>query len=86
MPWAKLPPPERPKIAWKTTDQKPMLHIGGGEGVRWFVVRSRQDKQWTVRIVEGHGAEVRVPFAQRPAAVVVTAVDRAGNESAAATE
>jgi uncharacterized lipoprotein YddW (UPF0748 family) len=83
MTWAKVPKVERPECKM---DKQNVLAIRGGEGVRWFVVRSKKGEKWDMRIVPAEGKEARVTFAEQPMRVVVTAIDRSGNESTPARE
>jgi uncharacterized lipoprotein YddW (UPF0748 family) len=82
-PWAKMDPLAAPQFAWKRAEKGSILEIQSGKGTRWIVVRSKQNGQWDVRIVPAREKEVLVIFAERPERVVVTAIDRAGNECTA---
>jgi uncharacterized lipoprotein YddW (UPF0748 family) len=84
-PWLAKTTPDKPRLTWQDETQR-SLRIGqAAEPVRLYVVRSRADGKWTVQIhpVAGEGTLV-IPFPVMPERVVVTALDRVGNESEAA--
>lgn len=83
MPWLKLAAPARPSAQWGDGKRETVLTVGPtGSGVRLYVVRYRQRGRWRVRVEPVHGTEQQLRFPDRPEQVVISAVDRAGNESA----
>jgi uncharacterized lipoprotein YddW (UPF0748 family) len=82
-PWLGKKTPAQPRIDWQDQSGRPALRIRpAGESVRLFVVRSRSAGKWAVQIHPARGdTAVVLPFTDRPEQVVVTAVDRVGNES-----
>jgi uncharacterized lipoprotein YddW (UPF0748 family) len=84
-PWLGKDRPARPELSW-SADARGALRIrAAGAGVRLYVVRSKEGGKWTVTLVPFAGPQTRFAPPGRPGSVAVTAIDRAGLESEAAT-
>jgi uncharacterized lipoprotein YddW (UPF0748 family) len=83
-PWLGDKPPSSPKIEW-LTDTNQLKVAGSNEPIRWYVSRSRVDGRWTSKVHAASGRGVNIVFEKRPETIVITSVDRTGNESAAAS-
>lgn len=85
--WLAKGPPEKPKAGWKDNAGKRSVQIESqGENTRLYVVRSLYNGEWTTKIVPANAAkETIVALAKVPERVVITAIDRVGNESDALT-
>ncbi len=81
-PWLAKETPAKPQLAWQ---DKSLRISPAAEAVHLYVVRTRAEGKWTVRIhpVE-KAANVVLPFPTVPERIVVTAIDRVGQESEAA--
>lgn len=85
-PWLDDDPPRAPRLWISSTGPQLLLRIdpGGAEPARFWVVRTREPRGWSATIVAG--TDRTVVLAERsqrvPPVVVVSAVDRAGNEGA----
>ena len=86
-PWAKVKPPAPPRLAWKEEVGRKELEIGPpADPVRLYVVRSRSGGKWAVSIHPARGEQpTAVTFPGAVERVTVTAIGRAGLESAPAT-
>jgi uncharacterized lipoprotein YddW (UPF0748 family) len=84
-PWLAKPPPEKPLFGWKVDSGKRSLQIEvPGPSIRLFVIRSLNGGKWTTQIKPASGEKVTVLSPElRPERIVVTAIDRADNESEA---
>jgi uncharacterized lipoprotein YddW (UPF0748 family) len=82
-PWANLPPLAPPKFAWKQADIGSILEIQSAVGSCWIVVQSEQNGEWSLRVLPASDKAIQMSFTDRPAGILVTALDRAGNASAA---
>ncbi len=82
-PWLGPKPAVKLALAWQERDGKRALRVTpAGDPVRSFVVRSLSGGKWDVRLVPADAAKpVTVPFAAAPEKVIVTAVDRIGQET-----
>jgi len=77
--WLSAKKPATPKAEWKGNDL--VLRAADEAGLRWFVVREYDGEQWRTRVVfTGRGAAAS-RFEKKPQRVIVSAVDRFGNES-----
>ncbi len=85
-PWLDDAPPDRPDVSLRMEDGGGVVTMapGGSEAVRSWVVRWRQDGRWQLALVPGAQRTFTLGGGARPDAVAVSAVDRVGNESAAA--
>jgi uncharacterized lipoprotein YddW (UPF0748 family) len=82
-PWLDDKPPLRPMVKWSADRTNLRIVVGSGEPTWQVVVRRRSGARWQMSILGALGRkEVQIAF---PAAdeVVVTAIDRTGNESQA---
>ena len=87
-PWLAKGLPDKPRIGWKGASDNRGLQIeAAGPEVRLFVVRVFSGGKWAIRFQPAAGAQaVELSLEKaRPERIVVTAIDRVGNESAAAT-
>ncbi len=85
-PWLGDGSPAAPRLAWEKQGGKPALSVKPGGGtVRLYVVRTRSGGTWAVRIHPAAEKAIVLPVGDGPEKVVVTAVDRVGNESQPAT-
>jgi uncharacterized lipoprotein YddW (UPF0748 family) len=83
-PWLDDQPPAKPTVEWSAA-RKDLWITPTGEPVRLFVVRRQVAGNWETILQPAHGENsVRVPCPVAPDQVRVTAIDRAGNESAVA--
>jgi uncharacterized lipoprotein YddW (UPF0748 family) len=83
-PWLDDKPPPAPKVEWQ--GDRAVRVKPEGEPVRVFVVRSLVGEKWAVRIVPAAGEKaVDVTFGEAPEKVLVSAVDRCGNEGETAS-
>lgn len=81
-PWLSKDKPATPRAEWKDADGKSILQLRAGEGIRLFVVRTRTDDKWNIAIQPAKSdGTASLLFQQRPQRVVITAIDRFGNES-----
>ena len=82
-PWLDAAPPRAPRVGVeaRASGREVTLAPAPGEAVRQYVVRTRRGEAWRWAIVAGTAASS--PLAADAEAVAVSAVDRAGNESAA---
>jgi uncharacterized lipoprotein YddW (UPF0748 family) len=99
-PWLGDKPPARPWVRWATESGRGSLLIRPPDEhvrlkdilnpPRLYVVRSLAGGKWSIKIFPADGRNlVTVPFPAAPEQIVVTAIDRVGNESeqaVAATE
>ncbi|MBW3553204.1 MAG: family 10 glycosylhydrolase [Gemmatimonadetes bacterium] len=85
-PWLDDGPPAQPRatlVRGAGADEAILgLRAGDREPPRWWVVRTRRSGRWTVDVVPGARASVRLAGETPLEAVAVSAVDRLGNESA----
>jgi hypothetical protein len=80
--WLDDEAPPKPKGRWTPGLKELQLLPGIGEPTWLFAVRLRFGDKWETRVYPAAGRkEVRVAYAEAPERIVVTAVDRAGNES-----
>lgn len=86
-PWLAKSAPEKPRVAWKGDGDKRSLQIeAAGPAIRLLVVRSLTGGKWTTQIKPASGEKSAVVSLEpRPERFVITAIDRTGNESEAAT-
>jgi len=85
-PWLDDQPPAKPAAEWSAERKELQVTAGAGEPARLFVIRKRAAGKWEARIYAAVGKkELRVAYASTPDLLVVTAVDRTGNESTATT-
>jgi hypothetical protein len=83
-PWLGDKPPARPDVTWDGARREIGLKPGGPT-TRRFVVHKRTGETWETTIVPSDGTSAVVLKEKAvPAEVRVTAVDRLGNEGAAA--
>ncbi|MFB6230294.1 MAG: glycoside hydrolase family 10 protein [Salinibacter sp.] len=87
-PWLNDEPPKRPILTvWEQADHLILtMKPTGQQTVRWWVVRWRRGSEWVTDIVPGPQRTyqlARDPSTMGPSIVAVSAVDRAGAESAA---
>jgi uncharacterized lipoprotein YddW (UPF0748 family) len=83
-PWLDDQPPAKPRAEWTAARKELRLTPGKGEPTWLLAVRLRQGDKWSTRIYPAAGrTEVRIACAADPDELVVTAVDRVGNESPA---
>ena len=83
-PWLKNQKPAKPGVA-NVGDQRTILLLTGAADTRLFVIRTFATNAWTTRIMPAvlNGlAAVDYGFDPPPGPIVVTTVDRFGNESA----
>ncbi len=91
-PWLDDSPPARPRVSSQsgTPDDATLapgspgglalaLRPGDAEAPRWWLVQARYDADWTVDIVPGSRAGVRLPADTVPDEILVSAVDRLAN-------
>jgi uncharacterized lipoprotein YddW (UPF0748 family) len=81
--WNNRKPPPAPRVQWDAAATT-LLRIQQADTavIRWFAIRSLVDKAWQVRIAAANPAgEASERWASRPEEVVVTALDRNGQES-----
>lgn len=81
MPWLNAKKPAKPTAVWQDGLLAP--RASGTDVIRRFVVRAQFGTRWEVRIFAMGGETTMLSFASRPSRVVVTAIDRFGNESEA---
>jgi uncharacterized lipoprotein YddW (UPF0748 family) len=83
MPWLGKRPSVTLDVAWRDRDGRRALVVTPtGDPVRLFVVRSKAGGKWDVRIHAADGAKaVAIPFTESPEKVLVSAVDRIGQET-----
>jgi uncharacterized lipoprotein YddW (UPF0748 family) len=86
-PWLAKTAPETPRFGWEVDGGKRFLQIEvPGPSIRLLVIRSLTGGKWTTQIKPASGEKVTVLSPElRPERIVVTAIDRAGNESEAVT-
>ena len=83
-PWIKIPPPitPQPVIAYANGERELRL-LPQGEKAPWqWLVRARVDTGWITTILPGNRASWRIPSIDLPITLAVTAINRAGEESA----
>ena len=80
MPWLDSSPPPMPSIT--VTSGSVAIAPGAGEEARWWAIRSHSSSGWTTLI--RFGSERTITLSSGVDRVLVQAVDRAGNTSAAA--
>jgi uncharacterized lipoprotein YddW (UPF0748 family) len=85
-PWLGTGSPGAPEARWDRTGGAGRLALQPGRGTapRWWVVRLRTAAGWTTEILPGWMLTHEVPDGAGIEQVVVTAVDRVGNEGPAA--
>jgi uncharacterized lipoprotein YddW (UPF0748 family) len=85
-PWLDDRRPPAPAAEWSKERKELRIGLVEGEPIRLFVVRKRSAGKWDASI---HGLaekkDVRLTYPGTPDLLVVTAIDRVGNESAAVT-
>ena len=82
-PWLDGQPPSEPDVSLRA-DRRELRIEPTGEPARWFVIRKLQSGKWETLIHRADGKKViRVSFAAAVDKVVVTAINRVGNESKA---
>ena len=82
-PWLDDTPPSPPKVEW-VAERREIRITSSGEQRRWHVVRQRLDGKWSTRVLPADGKEIIVRADRRPDALIVTSIDRVGNEAHAA--
>jgi uncharacterized lipoprotein YddW (UPF0748 family) len=76
--------PPKPKAGWTPGPKELRLIPGAGEPTWLFAVRLQFGGKWEARVYPAAGRkDIRVAYAEAPERIVVTAVDRAGNQSPA---
>jgi uncharacterized lipoprotein YddW (UPF0748 family) len=81
-PWLGAKPPARPQVEWQDAPPHRSLRLRTSDAaVRFFVVRGLRGGKWTTRILPGGKEAVGVGFEEPLEKVVVSALDRTGNES-----
>src|SRR5262249_47396848 len=81
-PWLDDHPPAKPTVEW-SAEKKDIWITPRGEPVRLFVVRRQVAGMWETILQPANGeSSVRVPCPVTPDRLIVTAIDRTGNESA----
>ncbi|WP_073059109.1 family 10 glycosylhydrolase [Fodinibius roseus] len=85
-PWLDSKPPDPPHASLTTNTEKFKIKMspGGNDKIRWWVVRTKLNNSWEFDIVPGTKKKVtlaRTNAVTRPDTVVITGVDRSGNES-----
>jgi uncharacterized lipoprotein YddW (UPF0748 family) len=87
-PWLDQQPPGTPQISASLSagrEVKMTCRPTGGEPIWLWLLQSRTGGAWTTEILRGSQSERVIILPHRPEAIAVTAIDRCGNASAAAT-
>jgi uncharacterized lipoprotein YddW (UPF0748 family) len=84
--WLEARPPAKPKltVAGGSTSVKLSWEVPGSEKVRLWVLQFKRDGKWTTQILPGNKRS-QIVDGVLPEALALSAVDRVGNLSAAAT-
>lgn len=84
-PWLDATPPNAPSIAVATSGSNLLVSIlGASSDTRWFLVRWRIGTTWAQKLLPANVASTTAPSVLADA-VVVNAIDKAGNASTEAT-